>query len=476
MKRALVLSLTVHLILLILMGMHLTNPIPFSPQPLDTIPITLAPLNEEVALQQGLLQAPFKEHPAPKPTTKPQEKENAQHVGDGTVDTLSPFKPKEKPRQVDTPPAPSQEKVVPETLESSHTTKDIQETKTDVSSKVTHNDIMTPPEPSKEPQTPKEKPHQIDTPPAPSEEKAAPETSESSHSTKDLQETKTDVSSKVAHNDIITPPEPSKEPQTPKEKPHQIDTPPAPSEENETTSQEEPFTPIETSPEKLTPSQTQPKSLETSPKRPDPIKPQPQKAESITPKVPSKKPSTHKPAPKIEHPENPPLPQSKQKFVKHSSPSPQKRNEKTIDDILALEEKNFLNRMRTQGGGAKRSTNPEASGARKNIGDTTKMAQTLVSLAGSCIQKKLKLVAIGGNLNNRPIVRLQFYLNRKGMIIGEPLIEPLSGEESLQAIMKRQVYAAVFACQPYADLPRNQYDLWGKGFDFNIDPLQETTP
>ncbi len=103
------------------------------------------------------------------------------------------------------------------------------------------------------------------------------------------------------------------------------------------------------------------------------------------------------------------------------------------------------------------------------------MAQTLVTIVGGCIQQKLKLVALGGDLKNRPVVRLRFTLNREGMVMGEPVIEPLSGAKSQQTIMMRQVYAAVFSCQPYADLPRDQYDLWGQGFDFNVDPLQEIT-
>lgn len=139
-----------------------------------------------------------------------------------------------------------------------------------------------------------------------------------------------------------------------------------------------------------------------------------------------------------------------------------------------MEEKNLLNRMRTQGGGAKRSNEQEAFGKQKNIDDTTKMAQTLVNIVGSCIQEKLRLVAIGGNLRNRPIVRLRFYLNRDGMVIGDPMIDPLSGDTSQQEIMVRQVHAAVFSCQPYENLPRNQYDLWRQGFDFNVDPLQGT--
>ncbi|MDD9330051.1 MAG: cell envelope biogenesis protein TolA, partial [Bartonella sp.] len=128
------------------------------------------------------------------------------------------------------------------------------------------------------------------------------------------------------------------------------------------------------------------------------------------------------------------------------------------------------------GGGAKRSNKPEALGAQKNIGDSEKKAQTLVNIVGTCIQQKLKLVAIGGKLNNRPVVRLQFYLNNNGNVIGEPKIDPLKGGKSQLAIMTQQVYAAVFSCQPYENLPRDQYNLWGQGFDFNVDPFQETAP
>ncbi|WP_419196340.1 cell envelope biogenesis protein TolA [Bartonella grahamii] len=191
-------------------------------------------------------------------------------------------------------------------------------------------------------------------------------------------------------------------------------------------------------------------------------------------------------APKIALPEKPLLPQFKPKFdeefprknrdaLNQKMPKLNKKNQEkqTIEDILAMEENNLLNRARSQGGGAKRSHTPEALGARKNVNDTTKMAQTLVNIVGGCIQQKLKLVALGGDLKNRPVVRLRFYLDREGMIVGDPIIDSVSGLESQQAIMIRQVYAAVFSCQPYADLPRDQYDLWGQGFDFNVDPLQE---
>ncbi|AQX20425.1 cell envelope biogenesis protein TolA [Bartonella sp. WD16.2] len=364
MKKSLAFSLAAHIAILTLGGMHLTHSTSFPQHQLEAIPITLAPLDQELASAQGSENAPFNERPAPKPTTWPQEKEDAHHIGDGTLDSQTPLKPKEKlqNKNVETTPLSFGEKDASETKAQSLTTPKIQETKTQSS-----------------PQT---------TP-----------------------EITSKITEETPKNENITLPE---EPETP-----QITQIPAPTE-----------------PEK-------------------------------------------KPQQIVELPTNAPLPTTKMKPkpIKHASSqkSPHKKGEQTIEDILAMDESNLINRARTQGGGAKRSKEQESQGARKDIGDTTKMAQTLVNLAGACIQKKLKLVAIGGNLNNRPVVRLQFQLNRNGMIIGTPIIEALKGDESQQTVMIQQVYAAVFACQPYPDLPRDQYNLWGQGFDFNVDPLQEKT-
>ncbi|ENN90291.1 hypothetical protein [Bartonella bovis] len=364
MKKSLAFSLAAHIAILTWGGMHLTHSTSFPQHQLEAIPITLAPLDQELASAQGSQNAPFNERPAPKPTAQPQEKEDARHIGDGTLDSKAPLKPKEKlqNQNVETTPLSFGEK--------------------DAS--------------------------QQEVPPLTTPEKQKTKVEPSPQTTPEITSKATD---EIPQNENIT-------------------------------QQEEPETP------KIT--------------------------ETTTPTEPENKPQQI-----VQLPTKVPLPQTKmkQKPTKHvssqSAQSPQKKGEQTIEDILAMDESNLINRARTQGGGAKRSKEAQSQGARKDIGDTTKMAQTLVNLAGACIQKKLKLVAIGGNLNNRPVVRLQFQLNRNGMIIGTPIIEPLKGDESQQAVMIQQVYAAVFACQPYPDLPRDQYNLWGQGFDFNVDPLQE---
>ncbi|WP_142416027.1 cell envelope biogenesis protein TolA [Bartonella massiliensis] len=442
MKRGLALSLVVHVIFLSWGAVQFTNSV-FLPQPLEAIPITLAPLSEEFSSQQGAVKAPLRAIPTVKPTIQPQETEDAHHVGEGKIDSLAPFQPKEKPRLVEaTSSLPSN------TSETSELTKPV-ETKTEEAPA---------PAPEMSLKAPEETPASAPEMPL----KAREETLASAP----------EMPLKAREETLAPAPEmPLK---APEEAP--APAPEMPLKAPEETPASAPEMPLEAPEDTL---KMAPKLVH---KNEEMILPK-----ELAPKV-QKAPAeqvVHQ-EPKIALPEKPLLPQFKPKFdeaspmkngatLNQKAPkiNKKKQEKQTIEDILALEENNLLNRARTQGGGAKRSDTPEAMGERKNINDTTKMAQTLVNIAGGCIQQKLKLVALGGDLKNRPVVRLRFYLDREGMVIGDPIIDPVSGLESQQAIMIRQVYAAVFSCQPYADLPRDQYDLWGQGFDFNVDPLQE---
>ncbi|WP_375675425.1 cell envelope biogenesis protein TolA [Bartonella sp. CL100XZDX] len=432
MKRGLALSLVVHVIFLSWGAIQFTSSVSL-PQPLEAIPITLAPLVDEFSSQQGAVKAPIRAVPAIKPTMQPQEKEDARHIGEGQIDSLAPFQPKEKPRPVETASPPSSENTS-ETFAPELTKPELLEAKTEDAPKVAPEMPLEAPEdaPKVAPEMPLEAPE--DAP------KVAPE----------MPLEAPEDAPKVAPEMPLEAPEDA--PKVAPEMPLRV--------------------PEDASKVALKPAHKNEEMI--SPKELAPT----------VPKVPAEQ-IVHQ-APKIVLPEKSLLPQFKPKFDEKSprkneaalnqkTPKLNKKNQEkqTIEDILALEENNLLNRARSQGGGAKRSHTPEALGARKNINDTTKMAQTLVNIAGGCIQQKLKLVALGGDLKNRPVVRLRFYLDREGMVVGDPIIDPVSGLESQQAIMIRQVYAAVFSCQPYADLPRDQYDLWGQGFDFNVDPLQE---
>ncbi|WP_455476895.1 cell envelope biogenesis protein TolA [Bartonella sp. B41] len=354
MKRGLAFSLVAHVALLSLGVFHFTSVVHLPQQKTEAVTVTLASFGKELSFSKGVLNAPVHEVSSVKPTTKPQKKEEALHVGDEQLDSPLPFIPKEKQRYVDAAPEVS-----------------LPLMKTQESSETKVGDFL-------------EDPQKI------------------------VQQVGLEVFEKESKNEEVTLPQ-----------------------ELTATVQEE-----------------------------------------LAEKIP-----VRKQAAKIALPEKVLPPQFKPKTTRqYVFPNVQvvkKKKEQTIEQILAMEEKKLLNRIRTQGGGAKHSSKQEALGERKKSDDTTKMAQTLVSIAGGCIQKKLKLVALGGDLKNRPIMRLRFYLDHEGMVMGDPVVEPLGGEESQQVIMERQVYAAVFSCQPYADLPRDQYNLWGQGFDFNVDPLQE---
>ncbi|WP_375668268.1 cell envelope biogenesis protein TolA [Bartonella sp. AP36NXGY] len=464
MKRGLALSLVVHIIFLSWGAIQFTSSISL-PQPLEAIPITLAPLVDEFSSQQGAVKAPIRAIPAVKPTMQPQEKEDARHIGEGQIDSLAPFQPKEKPRPVETASPPSSENTS-ETFAPELTKPELLEAKTEDAPKVAPEMPLEALEdaPKVAPEMPLEA---LEDAP-----KAAPE----------MPLEAPEDAPKVAPEMPLEAPEdaPKVAPEMPLEAPPEGAPKAAPEMSLEALPEDAPKAAPETPLE--APEDASKVALKPAHKNEEMISPK-----ELAPTVPkvSAEQIVHQ-APKIVLPEKSLLPQFKPKFdgefpkkneaaLNQKTPKLNKKNQEkqTIEDILALEENNLLNRARSQGGGAKRSHTPEALGARKNINDTTKMAQTLVNIAGGCIQQKLKLVALGGDLKNRPVVRLRFYLDREGMVVGDPIIDPISGLESQQAIMIRQVYAAVFSCQPYADLPRDQYDLWGQGFDFNVDPLQE---
>ncbi|EYS95798.1 cell envelope integrity/translocation protein TolA [Bartonella bacilliformis] len=439
MKWSLAFSFAAHILFLILGMMHFIHLPSLPSHQMEAVSITLAPLSQELSLQQGSLSAPPDESPAPKPTTKPQEKEQARHVGDGKMDLAAPLKKREKPRQIDAASPTFGEKDAAELPVLPQKTQE----------------ERAQPEPLKhEPKPEQSKPTQ----PEPTQPESA-----------QLKPAKPEPAQPEPTQPELTQPE-SVQPKPAKPEPAQPEpTQPEPTQPE--SAQPKPAKPKPVQPEPIQPEPTQPESAQPKPAKPKPVQPEP-----IQPK----------PAPAIIPPPLKPLPETAPlPRVKAKAPSkrPQQtaqalppKGEQTIEDILALEKNDLINRARTQGGGAKRSQKPEATGAKKDVNASERMAQTLVNLAGACIQNKLRLVAIGGNLQNRPIVRLQFQLNNNGMVRGTPIIDPLQGDESQKTIMTRQVYAAVFACQPYADLPRDQYNLWGQGFDFNVDPLQGQAP
>ncbi|EJF91734.1 hypothetical protein [Bartonella tamiae] len=110
MKVSLLTSVAAHVIILGLGFFSLSSPIDFNEQMSEPLPVSLVPIEDELAIQKGDMTAPKADISAPKPTQKPEVIDNAEHVGDGNVDTQAPLKPEEKDRDVESTPPPSGEK------------------------------------------------------------------------------------------------------------------------------------------------------------------------------------------------------------------------------------------------------------------------------------------------------------------------------------------------------------------------------
>ncbi|MBH9975064.1 MULTISPECIES: hypothetical protein [Bartonella] len=347
MKAGLATSVAAHALILTWGLISLSSPADFNAEVTEALPVSLVPIAETTSIQKGELTASKENKAAPKPTTKPVEKPDAEHVGDGKVDNEAPLKPKEKDRDVDATPPPSG---APDADPNPVPPTKTPETKPDNT-----------PKPEEKPKVEEQKPEESSKP-----DKAEPKPEESADAT-----------------------EPASEPKK------------------------------------------------------DPFPNLPEKAP-----LPTAKPKPAEPKPAV------------------------KAKGESVDDILAMNEKALIDKTRTSGGGAARSQGPAGFGAKKNIGNGQDVGQTLVNAATSCITKNLKLAALGGGVaGENPVAEAKFNLSIEGKVVGEPIITGMSGNPNKVDLLINQTRAAIFACQPFEDLPRDQYDKWGQGFDLKIDPF-----
>ena len=110
MKVGLTTSLALHAVALGFGLVSLSSPREMAIANVESFPVDIVPIEEIAVSVQGDRRAPVAERPAPTPTTRPEIVENAQEVGDNTVDLKAPPTPDPKPRPVETaeapPPAP----------------------------------------------------------------------------------------------------------------------------------------------------------------------------------------------------------------------------------------------------------------------------------------------------------------------------------------------------------------------------------
>ncbi|MBX9453527.1 MAG: TonB family protein [Mesorhizobium sp.] len=118
MKAGLTTSLVLHTVVLGFGLFTLSSPRPMEVADVESFPVDIVPMAEFAQSVQGEREAPAAERPAPTPTTRTDVVEDAQRVGDNTVDTTAPPTPDPRPRPVETaeapPPAPTPPTPAPE--------------------------------------------------------------------------------------------------------------------------------------------------------------------------------------------------------------------------------------------------------------------------------------------------------------------------------------------------------------------------
>lgn len=110
MKAGLTTSLALHAVALGIGLVTLSSPRPLELTNVESFPVDIVPVEEISQSVTGDRKAPVAETPAPAPTSRPEVVEDAQTVGDNTVDLQTPPTPDPRPRPVETaeapPPAP----------------------------------------------------------------------------------------------------------------------------------------------------------------------------------------------------------------------------------------------------------------------------------------------------------------------------------------------------------------------------------
>lgn len=110
MKAGLTTSLALHAVVLGFGLISLSSPRPMLVADVESFPVDIVPIEDFAQSVQGERSAPVAERPAPTPTSRTETVEDAQTVGDNTLDLPTPPTPDPRPRPVETaeapPPAP----------------------------------------------------------------------------------------------------------------------------------------------------------------------------------------------------------------------------------------------------------------------------------------------------------------------------------------------------------------------------------
>lgn len=175
-----------------------------------------------------------------------------------------------------------------------------------------------------------------------------------------------------------------------------------------------------------------------------------------------------RPQPEIAKPaeKKPPKPDAKKdtKAQEKAKSKPQMESDFNADDVAAL-----LNKTDAAGGGAKRSTAPEALGGSTNTGGSTLSQSELDALRGIIQNNWLITPGMADAADVR--VRVTFRLDQNGELVGEPEATATGGSPSAQQVLMSGAVRAVRKSAPFTNLPPDKYDAWSEVV-VNFDPSE----
>lgn len=143
---------------------------------------------------------------------------------------------------------------------------------------------------------------------------------------------------------------------------------------------------------------------------------------------------------------------------------PQMESDFNADEVAAL-----LNKTDAAGGGAKRSTAPEALGGSTNTGGSKLSQSELDALRGVIQQNWLITPGMADAADVR--VRVTFRLDQSGELIGDPEATATGGSPSAQQVLMSGAVRAVRKSAPFTNLPPDKYDAWSEVV-VNFDPSE----
>jgi outer membrane biosynthesis protein TonB len=342
MKGSLFTSSLLHTLALSAALVSLGSPDKIEMSPMETLPVSIVPIEEFTQIQKGSKDAPMAEKSAPVPTKKPPIAEPAENFGDNEVDLKSPPTPSQRPAEQEVAAAPKK----------------------------------------------------VETP-APTPDPEVNEVKE------------------VVPEETAPPPEPETQPT-----------------------------------EAAVPEEAVTEEIPLPEQAPIPAaRPQPEVA----------KPAEKKPAPK---------PDAKQdtKAQETAKSKPQMESDFNADEVAAL-----LNKTDAAGGGARRSTAPEALGGETDTGGSTLSQSELDALRGIIQDNWLITPGMADAADVR--IRVTFRLDQNGALVGEPEATATGGSPQAQQVLMSGAVRAVRKSAPFTNLPPDKYDAWSEVV-VNFDPSE----